>query len=285
MSRKQKRSPSISSLIDIVITTGGRFDMLEKCLDALYREAQTTPFSLFILDNASNAEERIQNSHLFEYQPDRDEANGIREFRTKRLTQSAGFPVSNNEAARMGRSPLILFLNDDVELHDGTLQTIVDTFNDQTIGIVGMKLVFSPDSVSPIRPAGKTQHVGVELNIRGEPCHPLVGWTPTHPKTRISRDVFAVTGASLAIRRSIFNKIGGFNVAYGEGTFEDIELCIMTRQLGHRVFVNVDATGYHYTGATQEKNKRGYPLKINQMQFQSRWASSGLLFWNEWIYY
>ena len=243
MSRKQKREKSTPSLIDIVIINGGRFDMLEKCLDALYKEAQTTPLSIFLMDNASPPEERIQNARLFEYQAEKDEKAGVREFRTKRLQQSQGFPVTNNEMARIGHSPLILFLNDDVELHAGALEKIVRTFDTESIGVVGIKLLFPPSSTSPIRPAGKVQHIGMSLNIRGDASHPLVGWSPDNPKTCISRDVFAVTGACLTIRRQLFNKIGGFNPVYGIGTWEDVELCVMAREFGQRVFVNTDALG------------------------------------------
>lgn len=281
MSRKQKRVGGKPSQIDVVIVTGGRFDMLDKCLNALYREAQSVPLGIFIIDNATPAEERIQNNSLFEYRPELDENSGVREFRSKRLQQPVGFPVSNNEAARLGHSPLILFLNDDVELHEGAIEKIIRTFDTESIGVVGIKLMFPPTSTSSIRPAGKVQHVGMALNIRGELIHPLVGWSPDHPKANVSRDVFSVTGAALAIRRGLFNKIGGFNPIYGMGTYEDVELCVQARRLGQRVFVNVEATGYHYTGSTQEKNGVGFPIGTNKMTFQAKWGPSGMLYWNE----
>ena len=281
MSRNKKRTPSQPSQVDVVITTGGRFDLLEKCLTALYREAQTTSLSIYLIDNASNAEERIANAKLFEYHPEDDPALGVKEFRSKRLTQSIGFPDSNNEGARLGHAPLILFLNDDVELHDGAITNAVKRFEDATIGVVGAKLIFPPTSTSTIRPAGKVQHVGVALNIRGEPVHPLVGWSADNPRTNVSRDVFAVTGAFLMVRRAIFQKVGGFNSIYGMGTWEDVELCMMVRQAGLRVFIDTESIGYHYVGATQEKKQVNYPLHTNRMIFQSRWANSGLMQWSE----
>ncbi len=283
MSRNNKRKHphTAQSQIDVVVTTGGRFDLLEKCLTALYHEAQTTSLSIFLIDNASNAEERIANAKLFEYHPEDDPTLGVKEFRSKRLTQSIGFPDSNNEGARLGHAPLILFLNDDVELQDGAIASAVKRFEDATIGVVGAKLIFPPTSTSPIRPAGKVQHVGVALNIRGEPVHPLVGWSADNPRTNVSRDVFAVTGAFLMVRRAIFQKVGGFNSIYGMGTWEDVELCMMVRQAGLRVFVDTESIGYHYVGATQEKKQVNYPLHTNRLIFQSRWANSGLMQWSE----
>lgn len=281
MSRNKKRTPTQASQVDVVITTGGRFDMLEKCLNALYREAQLIPISIFLIDNASDAEERISHTKLFEYHPEDDPALRIKEFRSKRLTQSIGFPDANNEAARMGKAPLILFLNDDVEIMEGAIVQAAKNFEDEKMGVVGAKLVFPPSSTSPHRPAGKIQHVGLALNIRGEPIHPLLGWSTENPKANVSRDVFAVTGAFLMARRAMFQKIGGFNPVYGMGTWEDVELCMMARQLGYRVFIDTKSVGYHYGGATQEKKQVTYPVHTNRMIFQSRWANSGQMYWSE----
>jgi O-antigen biosynthesis protein len=286
MSRKnrQPKSVSRSPVIDVVITTAGRFDMLEKCLDALYLEAQTTPLSIILIDNNSVMSERVQFSHLFQYHPEKDPMQHVT-FYTKRLAQNTGFPQSNNDGARMGHAQLILFLNDDVELHEGSLAKIVESFKDQTVAVVGIKLLFPPNSTSPIRPAGKVQHIGIALNIRGEPIHPLVSWSPDHPKTNVLRDAWAVTGACLTVRRQLFQKAGGFDTVYGMGTYEDADLCLKMRQGGFRVYVQTGATAYHYAGATQEKKRWGYPLQMNLQIFQSRWGASGFLVWDEYSYW
>jgi GT2 family glycosyltransferase len=276
MSRKQNHKSQPKAILDVVITTGGRFDMLSKCLDALYLESEKTPLNIYIIDNASPAEERIQNEKLFF--PKEDSRNVV-EFQSKRLQNHVGFPASNNEGARMGSAPLIMFLNDDVELHEGTVQKIVKSLDDPAIGVVGIKLLFSPYRNSPYYPQGKVQHVGLALDIRGDCVHPLSGWSPDNPKTKVSRDVIGVTGACLTIRRSLFNRVGGFSPEYGEGTWEDVDLCFKARQQGARVWMNCEATGYHYTNATVEKTKRGFPVGQNRLLFQSKWGDSGLMAW------
>jgi len=52
-------------------------------------------------------------------------------------------------------SPYIMFLNDDVELQPGAIKSVIDTFQDGTIGVVGIKLLFPPTSASPIVPQGR----------------------------------------------------------------------------------------------------------------------------------
>lgn len=271
--------------IDIVITFTNRFDCLAKCLDAVYREAQLIPLNVYIVDNASSADERQKNNDLFIYHPEKDPIHNIKEWRVKRLPQIMGFPMVANEGAKMGRSPLIMFLSDDVELHAGTVEKVVNDFNDTSIGIVGIKLLFPPTSTDRTRPAGMVQHVGLALDIRGTPIHPLVGWNPNHPKTNITRDAWATTGACFSIRRELFNNAGGFDLIYGRGTFEDCDLCLKVRQLGSRIRVDVNATAYHYVGATAEKLQQAFPLQNNLQIFQARWRETGLLVYDSWIYF
>jgi GT2 family glycosyltransferase len=257
--------------VDVVIVTGGRWDFLKQCLEALSK--QTVPVNIMVLDNASEPEERIQNQNLFD---------GLN---TKRLQKSLGFPAANNEAVKMGAAPLVLFLNDDCILTENAIEKMLGTMRDESVGVCGAKLLFPTTSTNPNRPAGKVQHIGMALNIRGDTTHPLVGWNASHPKCCISRDVFSVTGACLMTRRALFNQIGGFDNAYGVGTFEDVQYCLQIKSLGKRVFVNCDALGYHYAGATAEKKKISYPLQMNSLTFKSRFLGSPLMQWDEWMFY
>lgn len=285
MSRKQRHNkvPAKQAVIDVVITTAGRFDMLEKCLNSLYIEAQTTPLAIYIVDIDSPAADRSQNDHLFIYHPEKDLAHNVIQFQSKHFTQNVGFPTGANEGGRMGRSPLLMILNDDVELQEGAIHEIVRTFLDETVGVVGIKLIFPQGT--PHGPAGKVQHVGLSLNIRGEPIHPLIGWSPEHPKTKVSRDVWAVTGACLTIRRNLWQQLKGFDLIYGKGTWEDVDICLRARQLGKRIYVNTNAIGYHYTGASQEKRKESFPLLQNMNIFQVRWGQTGFMIQDDWTYW
>jgi len=284
MSRNRHKLQDKKAVIDIVVTFAGRFDMLEKCLDRLYEEAQTIPLSIYIMDIDSPSEERIQNDELFRYQEDKDVNKNVIDFKTKRFTTNVGYPMGANEGVRMGKAPLVMILNDDVELQSGAISEVVQTFVDETVGIVGLKLIF-PNTARPNYPAGKIQHVGLALNIRGEPTHPLVGWSPSNSRTQVSRDVWAVTGACLTIRRDLFNKVGGFDLVYGRGTFEDADICLKVRQQGKRVYLNSRTYGVHYTGASQEKRKEGFPLQRNLQIFHSKWSETGLMVYDDWTYF
>lgn len=261
-------------LVDICVLTAGRFDFLEKCLNSIQRELESVNFvcNVYLLDNGSSAEERIIHNDLMS-----------KSFITlcKRLNPMVGFPKGANTLIDMGKAPLVLFITDDVALEEGTLDKLVRRMDDPTIGICGLKLLFPKDSIGSGRPAGKVQHVGHALNIRGEIIHPLVGWNPDNPKTNISRDVFSITGATFMVRRNAFEKAHGFDEDYGHGTYEDVSLCLTLRQLGYRIYIDTECLAEHYVGATVEKLGVGYPLGQNALIFQAKWANSGYLRWNE----
>lgn len=266
MSKRNRHKNTRVSSVDVVVTTAGRFDLLRDCLASLDKQI---PHNLYVIDNASDSEQRNQNQDVFA------------RTNSKRLQQNVGFPGAANEGARMGSSPLILFLSDDVVLFSETLEKMVSRMNDQSIGVCGAKLMFPPTSTSPHRPAGKVQHVGLGMNIRGDVIHPLVGWSADHPKVCQSREVMATTGACFMIRRNLFSKAGGFDVAYGRGTYEDTDLCFRVRSMGFRIFVDTEAKAYHYVGATAENRQEGFPIQQNSAVFRARWGGTPLYAWDE----
>jgi len=276
MSNRKRVKKNSNSLVDVVVVCGGRFDMLRKCLKALEVQEDAPPFQVFVIDNATDNVERLNNKGIFEMEIVTE---------SKRLVQEEGFPKSSNIGARMGTSSLILFLNDDVALRPSAIKELVSTMDNPEVGIVGAKLLFPDDSTSSIRPPGKVQHVGLGMTINGDIIHPLVGWRADHPKCNISRDVIGVTGACLMVRRNLFKQVDGFWEGYGAGSYEDCDLCMSILYMQKRVIINTAAIGTHYTGATSEKKQRGYPYQQNARIFGARWGQTGLFRWSDKDFY
>lgn len=271
MSRTSKKLKK-SNPLDVVVTTAGRYDLLEKCLESL--EAQTVKtFNICLIDGNDDIEGRNKYRELLD------------KYGAKLLGQNVGFPRLANEGSKMGNASLILFISDDVVIAPDVVERMLERMKDDTIGILGMKLLFPEDSVSAQRPAGKVQHVGLAMDVTANVIHPLVGWSADNPKTCISRDVFATTGACFMTRRNLFHQVGGFDVDFGLGTFEDVSLCLAIRSIGKRIFVDTDIQGYHYVGATTEKKNAGFPLQQNSMIFRAKWSQSGLFSYDSYKYY
>ena len=264
---KQIRPQESSSVVDVIIPVFRRFDLLWKCLIALPKAMGDIPYKLYMVDNGSPKEEADEFYKQFQYP--------ITIIRNK---ENLGFPKACNLAAKRGSSPLIFFLNSDVILEPNSVSKLVAEFDDPKVGVCGMKLIFPPETSSVnlnqnIRPPNKIQHVGIMANIRGDFYHIFVGWDANHPKPNAMRTPDAVTGAAMMVRRNLFVKIGYFNEIYGIGTFEDLEVCMMAKELGYNVIVNTSACGIHYVAATAESYKIPYALGYNRMTFLQRWGN------------
>jgi GT2 family glycosyltransferase len=269
---------------DVVITCAGRFDMLTLCLDAIYNTA-TFPISITIVDDACKKEEKMQFSSIFAYNEEKDIYKTITSFRCLRNETQQGFVKSCNRGAKGSKAPYLSIITDDVIIHEGYFDKMFECMKDADMGIVGSKLIFPPTSTHKARPAGKIQHVGVALDIRANVVHPLVGWSPENPKTQISREVLAVTGAIMTIRSKIFHSLGGFDVIYGLGYWEDIDLCLKVRKLGYKIWLENSASAYHYVAATSEKGVvHNSGFQQNAMIFRTRWANSGFLVFDSFTY-
>ncbi len=251
--------------LDIVICVYNRFDLLYKCLKAIPEAAGDVSYNVVLVDNASiEGADEFYSSEAWK---------GMTIIRNK---QNMGFPAASNMGAKRKQSPFILMLNSDVILYPGSISKLIACFDNPKVGVASMKLLFPPDDCAGlntnIRPAGKIQHVGLETNIRGEFTHVFVGWDADHPKANKFREPYAVTGAALMTKRSIWNKVGGFRLEYGLGTWEDVDYCLSVRALDYTVVIDPTAVGIHYTGATAEKYQIPYPMDLNRLTFLQKWA-------------
>ncbi len=268
MSRKRhrnKKQQKPQTLIDVCIAVHGRFDLLEKCLNAIPDAMGDIAYQVYLFDNDSPREDAD------EFYPTLN-----RSIKVIRSKHNLGFPKACNRMANASKSPLIFLLNSDVILDAGSVDLLVREMDNSKTGVVGMKLAFPEDAegLEPTRrPAGKLQHIGLTTTIKTEIIHPFMGWSIDHPRVMAQREVFAVTGAALMTRRSIWRRVRGFDEAYGGGTFEDVEFCCAVREMGYNIVVEPKASAVHYTNATAEKYGIGFPLHQNQMIFMQRWGN------------
>jgi GT2 family glycosyltransferase len=84
----------------------------------------------------------------------------------------------------------------------------------------------------------------------------------------MNREVDAVTGACLAIRASVFDEVGGFFEAFPLN-YNDIDLCLKARMLGHSIVHVGEPLGHHYESLT----RKAIILPEEATLFYSRWPA------------
>ena len=167
-----------------------------------------------------------------------------------------GFAAGCNEGARRATGDALVFLNPDTVVAPGALTELVRPLEDPAIGIVSarLRLLDQPELLNS---------AGNEVHVTGIAWAGLYG----EPADRVAelRDVAFPTGAAMAIRRELFEELGGFT----EELFmyqEDLELGWRVRLRGLRVVVNPAADVYHEYEFGRHATKH-YLLERNRLVF------------------
>lgn len=254
--------------LDIVIPVYGSFDQLSKTLSAIEASDYERPYKIILVDDESP--DYAENGTKFYSQLKNNPKYIIR-----RNNRNQGFPKTVNFGVKEGKSPLIMILNSDVILEPNAIKIMADHLESSPeVGMVGPKLLFFPDSNDPTRPRGTIQHAGIVFDMKQRPYHRYMGWNPNHPFVNQVKDVNAMTGACLVVKRNIWNTIGGFDEIYGRGTYEDIDLSFRIRFNNYLVRYLPQAVGYHYTGMSAEKHQTPFPLNENYIKFRQKFGNA-----------
>ena len=171
------------------------------------------------------------------------------------------FAAMNNLGASHATGAVLVFMNDDVEpLDSDWLSAMLAHACRREVGAVGPKMVY---------PTGAVQHAGLVIGIMEGAGHlhrytfgsPYWNWLP------FTRNVCAVTGACLAMRKSVFEELGGFDVSFPVN-YNDVDLCLRAREAGYEVIVEPAAVLRHYECQSRQA---GVHLEERYL-FEQRWA-------------
>lgn len=148
------------------------------------------------------------------------------------------FASMNNLGAAHARGGVLVFLNDDVTpLDPGWLEALVAQAERAEVGAVGARLLY---------PSGAIQHAGLAVGIMNGVGHPQrdTFGAGCWPWWNLTRNVAAVTGACLAIRKAVFAELGGFDTRFPVN-YNDADLCLRARAAGYEVIYEAAAVLRH----------------------------------------
>jgi GT2 family glycosyltransferase len=167
--------------------------------------------------------------------------------RILRYSGPFNFSAINNYAAENTNGEILAFLNNDIEItHPEWLQEMVSQAIRPKIGAVGAKLYY---------PNGDIQHTGVVIGMGGvaghQYCHMPHNYTGPNGETILVRELSAVTGACLVVKRSVFVESGRFDEINLPVAFNDIDFCLRLRENGYRNIFTPFAELIHHESASR----------------------------------
>jgi O-antigen biosynthesis protein len=227
--------------VTIIIPTRDRADLLGNWLKGVLKQTAYPSIEVILVDNASR-EPATRKLYAF--------LEGDSRVRILDYPAEFNWSAMNNIAASESKGEVLLFANNDLEvIEPNWLSEIVRHVEREEVGAVGAKLLFPNRSI---------QHAGVFVGPEGKARHPFrlaQAGDPGYLKQLIlTRNVSAVTGACLAIRRRLFDEIGGFS----EGlrvSFSDVELCLRLLEKGYRIVWSAEAQLLHLESASRGSNE------------------------------
>ena len=166
----------------------------------------------------------------------------------------------------LGRDEDAVLLNNDTLAHRSWLERLqAAAYRDDRVGILGPKLLY---------PDGRIQSAGT---YRASGSHQ--DWfdhyyrlmPPEHPPANVTREVLAVTGACMYIKRSVLDAIGPLDSGFPMA-FEDVDYCLRARQAGYQVVYCPEAVLTHLEGHTRGERKEPREI-VSQQFFWDRWRT------------
>jgi GT2 family glycosyltransferase len=224
--------------VSIIIPTKDRLDLLAPCLASI--ENTSYPFDkleIIVIDNGTSDPDTLCFLSTAES-----------EGRIRLIRDSAPFNYSrlNNRATTLATGDILVFLNNDTEVNRNYwLRRLVSYAIQPKIGVVGAKLLYPDRTV---------QHGGVVVGIQGVAAHAHVGIAEEdggyQNLANVTHEVSAVTGACIAVRRSVFQELGGFDQALAVA-FNDVLLCLTAMTRGYRNIFIAEPLVIHHESKTR----------------------------------
>jgi GT2 family glycosyltransferase/glycosyltransferase involved in cell wall biosynthesis len=176
-----------------------------------------------------------------------------------------GFAANVNRGLRATRADCdVVVLNSDMEARAGWLAGLqYAAYQQDDVGVVGGKLLY-PDG--RIQFAGTIRNVGApewfDHRYRFKPEN----WGPA----ALTREVLAVTGACMYMRREALERVGLFDEGYPMA-YEDVDWCLRAWKAGLRVMYFPAATLIHHESVTRGTDV-GERERRSQQRFWSLWG-------------
>jgi len=210
-------------VLSVLLVVFNKFELTMRALASL-RQNFAVAMELVVVDNGSSDETR----RLDEF---------VRGAKIVRSARNLGFLQGANLGLRHVSAPVLLYLNNDIELGFGAVEMALRRLMaGEDIGAVGAKI---------IRTNGKLQEAGSILWNEGSAVGYMRDASPLAPEANFVRDVDFCSAVFLLCRTDLVKRLGGFDEGFAPAYYEDVDLCVRMIGEGFRVEYDPAVTVTH----------------------------------------
>jgi len=238
--------------VSILIPTRDKIDLVDDCVDSILKLSSYPRdlLEIVIVDNGSITREALAWFEEAQFRPG---------FKIIHAPVEFNFAHLNNLAAKAATGEIFIVLNNDtLVLASDWLERLVEHCLVPDVAAVGAKLLY---------PDGTIQHGGCNVGVAGLAAHRWKDRTVSDVADRdFTRELSAVTGACIGVRRDVFEKLGGLDETL-KVAFNDIKFCLDAVAAGYRNIYVAQPLLYHL-----ESKSRGFDVTKAQQQANLREA-------------
>ena len=228
-------------MISIIIPSKDNPEMLARCVHSI-EEHTTVPHEIILVDNGSTEENRARVQALV------DEVNEEGHMLYLYEEMPFNMPRFYNMGVEKANGEMLLFMHDDVIVQtDGWLSHLSEKAKLPYVGAVGIKLLYPNSNI--------IQHAGIILSSEGpvsklQYCRNDEAYYFDFNKG--VRNVLALSGACLMVRREIFDEVGGFDSKHFPNYGGNIDFCCRIFEKGYYNVVRNNMYLYYYESYSPE---------------------------------
>ncbi len=201
--------------------------------------------------------------------------------------KNKGFAGANNQGVEIAQGKYILFLNPDMRVEQGSLDTIVRWVeHKEKIGIASCKLVHSDgklcEDAKPRRFPKVWERILLILKLPHLVPMILDHYMMKDFNSEVEQEVDSVRGSFMLVRKELTEKLGwGFDPRYFIW-WEDVDLCREAKKLGYKVIYTPIITCVDYVGQSFKQQKSSWKQKNftkSMVIYSQKWEP-----WYKWIW-
>lgn len=241
--------------LSVIIVTHNSQDIIGDCLKSVERAGMQACKHVSAQARESASECDFWETIVVDNASEDRTIEIVKEFRWVRLIcnrENLGFAAGVNKGAREAKGEWLLLLNPDCVVDESAFAELYKFAqrNDEKIAVIGLQLL-NPDGT--LQPSGRRFPKVSEflLALLGFHRQMEARWFEGRDFSKL-QEVDEVSGAALAIKRVVFEKVGGMDEGFFL-FFEELDLCRRVKEAGWKVVYLPNAKVKHHWGASVKK--------------------------------
>ncbi len=252
--------------VSVCIVNYNNRELLSRCIESVLAQGADVSIEVLVADNGSTDDSVawLKREHaevrLFEY-------------------ANIGFSRANNRLIGQARGQMILLLNNDCVLENGSLRKLLEVMeSDARMGILGCRIVTGEGTLQPTFLATSVSHFLLPNPFEIYRAHLLTfgknlekrRQTAEAYETRHGYDRFceveSICGVCVLIRRNVLETIGLLDENFFM-YYEDADLCLRAREAAWKVCYTPEVRAHHFVRRKQEKGSKALVAEARFSQY------------------